>query len=194
MVGGAGLAEGGKCSWRRILRATLANLTRAASPTEVKSAGMEVPKWHSQIRDNLWTMGVRSRTRSSGVEDAAIASEREWTRRLGEGLAMLDADRESPERDTRTESNEPKCCGKVTQAEEREGEAVTETHTEASRGQDQKKSRSDLRVKNWNAVDRKAARVTRRRAGGARVQWTEMQRTEMKRRCQTDKGKREAGR
>ena len=89
VVGGAGLAEGGKCSWRRILRASLANLTRAGSPTEVKSAGIEVPKWHSQIRDNLWTMGERSRTRSSGVEDAAIASEREWTRRLGEGLAML---------------------------------------------------------------------------------------------------------
>ena len=107
---------------------------------------------------------------------------------------MLDADRESPERDTRTGSNEPKCCGNVRQTEVREGEAVTETHTEASRGQDQKKSRSDLRVKNWNAVDRKTAGVTRRRAGGARVQWTEMQWTEMKRRCQTDKGKREAGR
>ena len=70
---------------------------------------------------------------------------------------MLDANRESQERDTKTESNEPKCCGKGTQAEEREGEAVTGTHTEASRGQDLRR-----------------AEVTRERRSG--MQWTERRR------------------
>ena len=82
--------------------------------------------------------------------------------KVGRRTCHADADRESPERDTWTESNEPKCCGNVKQTEGREGEAVTETHTEASRGQDQKKSRRDLRAKNRNAVDRKAAEVTAR--------------------------------
>ena len=45
------------------------------------------------------------------------------------------------------------------------GEAVTETHTEASKGQDQKKSRRDQRAVDRNAVDRKAAETSVRQRG-----------------------------
>ena len=127
--GGTGSAEGGKCWLTRILRAAPANLTKAGSPTEEKSAGTGEPKWHSQIEDNLRMMGARRMTRSSGEVDATMASERQWMRSPAEGDAMLMVTGNRPREDS-WNRNAAEMSDR--QKDER-GEAVTVRHTDAGK-------------------------------------------------------------